>query len=119
MYLFLTSNQRTSFLSYNEDDVSLSAPPPRRISSDDDNDLPGGFDDDSLSPPHHEPLIEPEEEQEVVNEELQALPEDDAQLAVSLRFVIPRETEGYWVGLVRLSVCPSVRLSVCLSVRPP
>ena len=43
----------------------------------------GGFDDDSLSPPHHEPLVEPEEEQEVVNEELQALPEDDAQLAVS------------------------------------
>ena len=34
--------------------------------------------------------------------------------------VIPRETEGYWVELVRLSVCPSVclsvRLSVCLSV---
>ena len=33
--------------------------------------------------------------------------------------VIPRETEGYGVELVRLSVRPSVRLSVCLSVRPP
>ena len=41
----------------------------------------------------------------------------------SLFVIIPRETEGYGVERVRLSVrlsvCPSVRLSVRLSVRPP
>ena len=36
-----------------------------------------------------------------------------------LRVIIPRETEGYGVELVRLSVRLSVSLSVRLSVRPP
>ena len=39
-------------------------------------------------------------------------------LVTVLFFIIPRETEGYRVGLVRLSVRLSVCLSVCLSVRP-
>ena len=47
------------------------------MSSDDDNDFVGGFDENSLSPP---PQFEPEA---TVNEELQALPEDDAQLEVN------------------------------------
>ena len=43
-------------------------------------------------------------------------------LVLENSFIIPRETEGYGVERVRLSVrlsvCPSVRLSVRPSVRP-
>ena len=46
------------------------------MSSDDDNDFVGGFDESSLSPP---PQFGHED---VVNEDLQALPEDEAQLEV-------------------------------------
>ena len=35
---------------------------------------------------------------------------------IDTEVIIPRETEGYGVERVRLSVRPSVRLSVCLSV---
>ena len=62
-------------------DISGVLAPMRRDSDDEDNDFIGGFDDADLSPPPA-----PLEDLPEVNEELQALPEDDAQLAVGLNF---------------------------------
>ena len=64
-------------------DISGQLAPVRRPSDDydDDNDFVGGFDESSLSPPPAPVMHDIPE----VNEDLQALPEDDAQLEVRPR----------------------------------